>query len=152
MKCLTESAHWTDSVSKLWRPLVVRLCFTVDCRLLVEEHIANIDIPFDIFGFLPFQWFFAFEIVFQVFDLCKPAYCAYWVSLQGEGLCLWLLVLVTGDRWHAHDTWHIICWSLSVCFCQFWYGVTICTHQEIQCLLYVYRFSWNCVKDFSSEI
>ena len=41
--------------------------------------------------------------------------CVYWGSYQGEGQWLWMLVLVTCDRWNAtrvtwhmtHDIWHL---------------------------------------------
>ena len=69
----TESGHWADSVLKSLCPPVVcvclcacecvpsrKPCFPVDSRLLVEECIANTGIPLDVFGLLPFQWFFMF--------------------------------------------------------------------------------------------
>ena len=36
--------------------------FPVDWRLLVEEQIAYIGIPLDVFGFLLFRFFFGFRI------------------------------------------------------------------------------------------
>ena len=44
--------------------------------LVVKEHIANIGIPLDIFGFLPFLKVFAIRIVFEFLGLCKPGFCA----------------------------------------------------------------------------
>ena len=44
----------------------------------------------------------------------KPYYCPLWGTLQGEGLCLWLWALVTGDRSHkTRDTWHATALSLN---------------------------------------
>ena len=48
IRVFTESAHWDNSVSKL-------LCPSVVWRLLVKEHIANIGVPLDVLGILPFR-------------------------------------------------------------------------------------------------
>ena len=51
---------------------------------------------------------FGFWFVVVFLALCKAAYCAYWGSNQGEGLWLWLLALVTNDRWQVRrNTWHV---------------------------------------------
>ena len=69
------------------------------------------------------------------------------VLLAVEGLWLWMLTLVTGDRWHmtrdnlklTTDTWRRKNF-LSLSFCLFGIGATIRTHQEIKFLLYAFVF------------
>ena len=127
--------------------------FPVEWILLVEERIANIGIPLDIFGFL------------QTSLICIMG------ELAGGGL--WGLHwgrtvavgLVTGDRWNSTcktwyltpDTWHlthemwyvtpatwddfIFSFCLSVSF-RFGIGATVHTRREIQCPPYARFLLW----------
>ena len=117
----TESTLWVDSVSKLQCPSVVCLCAPFRKTrfwrwLLIEGCIANIGIStsrhyrvFVVSMIFRFCIFFVFVGSLQSILLCIMG------ELAGEGLRLWLLVLVTGDRWHmtrdtwpmTRDTWHL---------------------------------------------
>ena len=49
--------------------------FFVDWRLLVEERIANIGIPLDILGSLPFEDFYNFDIFHDFGSLQTSLLC-----------------------------------------------------------------------------
>ena len=82
------------------------VCFPLDWRFLVEEHIANICTPLEPLDFLAYQWFFGVFDIFLCFGLFEPAYCAYWGSLAEGG---WMDVAVgVSDRWQeTGDTGHM---------------------------------------------
>ena len=119
----TELVLWEGSVSKSQCPWVVCLCvcaiienlLLVYWRLLVKEHIANMCIPLDIFGILYFQRFLAFDIFSAFWLFVNQSYVHNLELSKGKGLWLWLLALVTSDRWQvtrntSHitwDTWHL---------------------------------------------
>ena len=111
------------SVSKLQYPnnvcvcAIAETCFLVDWKLLFKECIATIGIPLDIFGFLLFQWLFAFWIFLGGFGSLQTSLLCIMEELAGGG---YVAVAVsvservsdswkeTRDMWHwTHDTWHM---------------------------------------------
>ena len=80
--------------------------------LLVEERIANIGIPLDVFGFLQFWWFLRFEFV-QVFGSLQTSLMLIVGESAGGGYVAVAVGVsnrwqVTGDRWQeTRNTWHL---------------------------------------------
>ena len=73
--------------------------FLVDWRFLVKDHVVNICIPLDIFGFFLFQWLLGLD---SCFGFVGPT-----VRTAGDirgrvcGCGCWWYWYLTGDRWHA---------------------------------------------------
>ena len=79
--------------------------FLVDLRLLVKEGIADIGIPLDTFGFLPFQWLSAFVFFWFLGSLQTSLLCIIGELAWVWGCCCWRY---TGDRWQVtQDTCHL---------------------------------------------
>ena len=90
--------------------------FPVDWSLLVEESIANICIPLDIFGFLTYQWFFS-SFFSWVFGSLQTSLLCIMEELAG---CWYMAVAVcASDSWQlTADRWQVIChtWQLTFLF------------------------------------
>ena len=119
-------------------------CLKRKCRLLVEERIANIGIPLEVyFNFLLlFWWTFAFLNYFGLLGLCEPA---YYVGVSDRWQVTGDMQHATCDTWHmTYDIWHmtsdtshfLLFFSFLSISVHFGIGATFCTRQEIPCLPY----------------
>ena len=75
----TESARFSLVVAMSVRPIAWNRCLRpngLSLQLLVEDCVANIDKPLQIYGFFQFWWFLAFGIFSGFSGLCEPANCA----------------------------------------------------------------------------
>ena len=100
--CLCHPAdHDCPSCVCVLVPLL-KICFLVDWRLLVKEHIANIGIPLDIFRFMLFLLFrfFCFNFGLQTIVMCGLEELAGGVSVD--------VAIGISDRWHVTcDRWQV---------------------------------------------
>ena len=98
--------------------------FSVDCRLLVKESIANIGIPLDISVFLTCQcvfWRFDFFLGFCVLQTSLLCIEGEVSGVGSVAVAIGVTVelhYTTCEMWHVTgDTWHRTC----VCFSLFWW-------------------------------
>ena len=79
--------------------------FPENWRLLVEEYIANIGMPLNVFSFLLFWWFSVF------WNFWTGVWCvavAVAVSVSDKCQVTGDMRHVIPDTWHmTHDTWHM---------------------------------------------
>ena len=135
--------------------------FPMDWRLLAKKHIANISIPLDNFFFM----FDDFCVLNFHFVFANKPFVHNRGVISGTVCDLWLLALVTNDRWQVRcymlhltfDTWQMthdtysfywICplsqFSLSVAtsvFCLF-VCVPVCVCHQMQFSLFSVFFCW----------
>ena len=107
------NVHWDDSVSVSCVCVCVpsqKPLFPVDWRLLVEEHVANIGISQDVFGFLPFQWYFAFQFFWGFLGFANQPTMHNWRVSRGR---------VCGCDTGHNNPWH--CFIPPPPFCAIWY-------------------------------
>ena len=127
-----------------------KICFPMDWRLLVEEHIANIGIPLDHFGFLVLRIFLRFyftllsflslraSLLYIIGELPWGGSVAVAVGFSDRWQVSRKMWHLTPDRWHMTFIFililiHFSFLSVSVCF---GISATIRTRQELQCLPY----------------
>ena len=102
-----------------WKPSL-----PLDLRLLVEEHISNITIHFQVFAF----WWFFWGGFFRFFGSLRTMLLCIVGELAGGGIITVAVGVsdrwqVTRHTWHlTSDTWHLFIWF----FDQRWKNVQAC--------------------------